>query len=126
MVHQPWLTMEFGYTASDDQVLGILSYKPDATERKETVAADGSGSFSVDRATERLGFAFLYLIPCIMKCGIYIIIVLIQLVFQLLSIVYLFMAPLILIVSLFPGYDGLIGGWLRKILETQISILVCQ
>ena len=59
-----------------------------------------------------------------MKCGIYIIIVLIQLVFQLLSIVYLFMAPLILIVSLFPGYDGLIGGWLRKILETQISILV--
>lgn len=124
MVHQPWLTMEFGYTASDDQVLGILSYKPDATERKETVAADGSGSFSVDRATERLGFAFLYLIPCIMKCGIYIIIVLIQLVFQLLSIVYLFMAPLILIVSLFPGYDGLIGGWLRKILETQISILV--
>lgn len=35
MVHQPWLTMEFGYTASDDQVLGILSYKPDATERKE-------------------------------------------------------------------------------------------
>lgn len=34
------------------------------------------------------------------------------------------MAPLVLIVSLFPGYDGLIGGWLRKILETQISILV--
>ena len=69
-------------------------------QQRETVAADGSGSFSVDRATERLGFAFLYLIPCIMKCGIYIIIVLIQLVFQLLSIVYLFMAPLILIVSL--------------------------
>lgn len=83
-----------------------------------------AAAFPVDRATERLGFAFLYLIPCIMKCGIYIIIVLIQLVFQLLSIVYLFMAPLILIVSLFPGYDGLIGGWLRKILETQISILV--
>ena len=124
MVHQPWLTMEFGYTASDDQVLGILSYKPGATERKDAVAADGSGSFSTERATERLGFSFLYLIPCIMKCGIYIIIVLIQLVFQLLSIVYLFMAPLVLIVSLFPGYDGLIGGWLRKILETQISILV--
>lgn len=124
MVHQPWLTMEFGYTASDDQVLGLLSYKPGAEERKDAIAADESGSFLVERATERLGFSFLYLIPCIMKCGIYIIIVLIQLVFQLLSIVYLFMAPLVLIVSLFPGYDGLIGGWLRKILETQISILV--
>lgn len=123
MVHQPWLTMEFGYTASDDQVLGLLSYKPGAEERKDAIA-DESGSFLVERATERLGFSFLYLIPCIMKCGIYIIIVLIQLVFQLLSIVYLFMAPLVLIVSLFPGYDGLIGGWLRKILETQISILV--
>lgn len=124
MVHQPWLTMEFGYTANDDQVLGLLSYKPGAEERKDAIAADESGSFLVERATERLGFSFLYLIPCIMKCGIYIIIVLIQLVFQLLSIVYLFMAPLVLIVSLFPGYDGLIGGWLRKILETQISILV--
>ena len=124
MVHQPWLTMEFGYTASDDQVLGLLSYKPGAEERKDAIAADESGSFLVERATERLGFSFLYLIPCIMKCGIYIIIVLIQLVFQLLSIVYLFMAPLVLIVSLFPGYDGLISGWLRKILETQISILV--
>lgn len=124
MVHQPWLTMEFGYTASDDQVLGLLSYKPGAEERKDAIAADESGSFLVERATERLGFSFLYLIPCIMKCGIYIIIVLIQLVFQLLSIVYLFMAPLVLIVSLFPGDDGLIGGWLRKILETQISILV--
>lgn len=124
MVHQPWLTMEFGYTASDDQVLGLLSYKPGAEERKDAIAADESGSFLVERATERLGFSFLYLIPCIMKCGIYIVIVLIQLVFQLLSIVYLFMAPLVLIVSLFPGYDGLIGGWLRKILETQISILV--
>ena len=124
MVHQPWLTMEFGYTASDDQVLGLLSYKLGAEERKDAIAADESGSFLVERATERLGFSFLYLIPCIMKCGIYIIIVLIQLVFQLLSIVYLFMAPLVLIVSLFPGYDGLIGGWLRKILETQISILV--
>lgn len=124
MVHQPWLTMEFGYTASDDQVLGLLSYKPGAEERKDAIVADESGSFLVERATERLGFSFLYLIPCIMKCGIYIIIVLIQLVFQLLSIVYLFMAPLVLIVSLFPGYDGLIGGWLRKILETQISILV--
>lgn len=124
MVHQPWLTMEFGYTASDDQVLGLLSYKPGAEERKDAIAADESGSFLVERATERLGFSFLYLIPCIMKCGIYIIIVLIQLVFQLLSIVYLFMARLVLIVSLFPGYDGLIGGWLRKILETQISILV--
>ena len=124
MVHQPWLTMEFGYTASDDQVLGLLSYKPGAEERKDAIAADESGSFLVERATERLGFSFLYLIPCIMKCGIYIIIVLIQLFFQLLSIVYLFMAPLVLSVSLFPGYDGLIGGWLRKILETQISILV--
>lgn len=124
MVHSPWITMEFGYNASEDQVAKILTYTKGSDERKEIIAGDNSESFSADRAGERLGFTLFYIIPCFMKCGIYIVISLIQLVFQLMSIVYTFMAPLVLVISLFPGYDGMIGGWLRKILEIQISILI--
>lgn len=126
LVHEPWLSMEFGSKSliQDGEVEKILSLAPDSEERKELVEQNERGCFAFSRAGDRLAFTFFYLIPCVVKCVVYILIAFVQLVFQLLSIVYTFMAPLVLIISLFPSYEGILGSWFRKIIETQISILI--
>lgn len=126
LVHEPWLTLEFGEQAAIDEgeVERILSTGYGSEDRKELIAQDTQNRFSPDKVWSRLGLAFFYLIPCVMKCTIYILVAFVQLVFQLLAILYTFMAPLVLIVSMFPGYNGILEGWLRKMLESQLSILI--
>ncbi len=126
LVHEPWLSMQFGDTSliREGEVDQILSMAPGSEERKALIEDDERGCFVYSRAGDRLAYTFFYLIPCIVKCVVYILVAFVQLVFQLLSILYTFMAPLVLIISLFPSYEGILGTWFRKIIEAQISILI--
>ncbi|MBQ9136047.1 MAG: hypothetical protein IJX66_08160, partial [Lachnospiraceae bacterium] len=46
------------------------------------------------------------------------------LILQLMAVLYVFLAPLVLILALIPGYEGILGKWLKKLLESQLSILI--
>lgn len=125
LVHEPWLTMEFGNDSpSADDIELFLTTPPESDARDALVEARPWECFSMGRSGGKATFMLLYLIPCIIKCVVYILVAVIQLVFQLLAVFYVFMAPLILIISLMPGYERMLGLWLRKILESQISILI--
>lgn len=126
LIHEPWITMEFDKdNPSDSEIEQFLTISPsDKDARKQLVADRDWDCFSKNRGAEKLGFMFLYLIPFAMKAVIYILIALVQLVFQLMAIFYVLMAPLILIISMVPGYERMLGVWLRKILESQVSILI--
>lgn len=127
LIHQPWKYIEFGDDpVSDADIDGIWlneDYKNGKSERDEKIAAYTGNAFSKSRAGERLGFMLLYLIPFIIKSVIYIVMAVMSLVFQLEALLWLFMAPVVLLLALLPGYDGIISSWLRKMLEAQLSIL---
>lgn len=125
LIHEPWKTMEFGNDSPSDEDIDLfLTTAPGSDGRKALIESHAWDCFSMDRAGDKIGFMILYLIPFAMKCVVYILVAVIQLVFQLLAIFYVFMAPLVLIISLIPGYERMLGLWLRKIMESQISILI--
>lgn len=126
LIHQPWITIQFGSDQGiEEEITKFMNPNADRDELvKKYMEVEGRSAFNKKRAGEKVGFMFLYLIPFLMKCVIYIVISMIQLVFQLLGVFYILLAPVILILSMIPGYDGLLGSWVRKILESQLSILV--
>lgn len=130
LIHQPWLFIEFGSDPISDDMLAsladsILSYKPSDDNRKEIIKNYTYGeAFSKDRAGEKIGFMFLYIIPFAIKCVIYIVMALLTLGFQLIAIFYVVLAPVVLILTMIPGYESILTSWLRKMLESQISILI--
>lgn len=126
LIHQPWITIQFGSDQGiEEEITKFMDPNADRDELvKKYMEVEGRSAFNKKRAGGKVGFMFLYLIPFLMKCVIYIVISMIQLVFQLLGVFYILLAPVILILSMIPGYDGLLGSWVRKILESQLSILV--
>ena len=126
LIHEPWKTLEFGYDIPDNDVIaGFLALNSGDPARKELVEEyENETVFAKERGAERIGFCLAYLIPFLGKCAIYILASLIQIVFQLVAILYLFLAPLVLLLALIPGYEmNIITIWLKKMLNTQISIL---
>lgn len=130
LIHQPWVFIEFnGENAGEEtikQLLGVDNdqYKPGSKERKNLVEKYEGNAFDTDRGAEKIGFMFTYLIPFVIKCVIYILMALLTLFFQLIAIFYTFLAPVVLILIMVPGYERLLTEWLRKVLESQLSILI--
>lgn len=135
LVHEPWKTLQFGSDVPSDEVIKeFLSYKPGGGKRQklidgfsteETESEESTSCFDKSRGSARIGFCLAYLIPFIMKCGIYLVMSLVQIVFQLLAVFFVLLAAVILILALIPGYGmDIVSIWLKKMLETQISILI--
>lgn len=127
LIHQPWKFIEFGEeadTVTEEEVATFLSLKVDDDKRKEAIKSHNGMAFNKGRAGEKIGFMFLYLIPFVVKSLVYILLALLTLVFQLIAVFYVVLAPVVLILAMVPGYEGLLGVWLRKILESQLSILI--
>ncbi|MBD5498130.1 MAG: hypothetical protein HDR11_10265 [Lachnospiraceae bacterium] len=128
LIHQPWVFIEFnGENVDAETIDKFLSVEPNSSTRKDYIkdyAKDGGKAFDIDRAGEKIGFMFLYLIPFAIKSVIYILMALLTLFFQLIAIFYTFLAPVVLILSMVPGYEGMLTSWLRKVLESQLSILI--
>lgn len=123
LIHQPWIYFEFGNETVDDEFLEeFLSKRP--SERLALIEAYEGEAFSVDRIPARMGNLLVYIFPLLFKCGIYIVLSLLTLFYQLLAIFYVILAPVVLILIMLPTYEGLLTPWLRKLFETQLSILL--
>ena len=125
MVHLPWEFVEFGGTFPDDDDVDELLHM-DATdeERYDIMDHYNSHIFSKERAWERFFFMLIYLVPCLIKCVIFIVLAVLSLGFQVFAILYVLMAPVILIMVMFPGYESMLTAWLKKLLETQMGVLI--
>lgn len=128
MVHNPWVALEFEGARVDeydiDKLLANEDYAEGSETRKKFVEDSSYESFSKNRGARRIAFLLLYLIPFSLKCVIYLFLAILTLVSQLMAVLYVFMAPVILLMALIPGYEKLLTTWLRKLLETQISMLI--
>jgi hypothetical protein len=127
LVHEPWKALEFGdYNCTDEDVEFFLTAS--GSERKERIAEmmDGDkGPFSKNRSAIRVGQGLIILLTVFVKFIVYIAITALYFVFQAIAIFFVLMAPLILLLSLIPGYDfEILGVWTRKIMETQVGVLI--
>lgn len=132
LIHQPWLTLEFGdYEPEDGVIEEILGTAPTSEDRKKIIEKIVNGeeepvAFGKEMPLKRLPLVLLYSIPLTVKCVIYAAIALLQLAFRIMTILLVFMGILILLLSLIPQLGGteLIKKWALKIAEMQIMILI--
>lgn len=129
MVHEPWKSLEFGgYITFDDdsaELAQFLSSAPGSEERENLVAqyAD-TKAFSKGRVFTKIGNCLIYLIVIAIKSILYIAVAGIMFTYQIFSIFYLLIAPLILILAFFPSYQSIVNVWFKKFIETQVCIFI--
>lgn len=125
LVHEPWKTVEFMNSDVDDGTVDRFLKESDPEERAELVKGMGDAEcFRMTVGFERIGFLIVYLIPCLAKCLLFITVAGALLIFQVLAVFYLILAPVMLLLFLFAGYESILTAWLKKMLETQVMILV--
>ncbi len=125
LVHEPWKTAEFLHTdVSDDVVKTFLSEGDEDRRAKLVEDFEDADCFKMSIGFERVGFLLIYLIPCLAKCVLYVAVAGALLIFQILAVFYLILAPVMLLMFLIAGYERILTAWLKKMLETQIMILV--
>ena len=128
LVHEPWKALEFeNYNYSEDDVEFFLSETDsDAREEKiKEIRENYPNAFSKALVGKRIANGIIILLTMLVKCVIYILVAVMSMLFQLFTILLIILAPVLLIMSLIPGYDmAVIGTWCKKILETQIGILI--
>lgn len=134
LVHDPWYSLEFSKTQPDEEkVKEFLTTAPNTDDRNDLVEGyrkkheeKDPNIFSMGSGIVRIGYLIVYLIPFLAKSLIFLFMAAIQLGCQLMAIFYVLLAPVILLLSLIPAYGGfeMISSWLRKILETQIMIVI--
>lgn len=128
MVHEPWKALEFGNTdlGEDGDLVGLfLSYSPGSEERENLVAKyANTQAFSKGRVFTKIGNCLIYLIVIAIKSILYIAVAGIMFTYQIFSIFYLLIAPLILILAFFPSYHSIVNVWFKKFVETQVCIFI--
>ena len=130
LIHDPWIFLEFNDTSpSSEDVDKFLTTQPDTEAREKLVESYRSEHESAMRKSEgsnRIGFIAVYLTPFLVKCGIYGFMSVIQFAFQIMAVCYVLLAPVILLLALVPAFGGidLVTTWLKKILESQVMIVV--
>ena len=128
LVHEPWKSLEFGdyeYTEEDVEFFLTTSSEKERKKHVKKMMDGDSGPFSKERSATRIGQGLIILITMTVKCLVYTLVAVMYIVFQLIAVFFVIMAPLILLLSLIPGYDfEILGVWARKIIETQIGVLI--
>ena len=132
LIHEPWLTLQFGDAIPSESDIEAFLTTPPGTPEREALVSDymdthsGSGVFAKNQGGNRLGFLFIYLFLFLIKSFVFLFVALFQLGYQVMAVFYVILAPLILILSLFPSMGGfdMVATWLKKILETQVMILI--
>lgn len=124
-VHQPWVYIEFmGTNADEGTIDAFLDLPPMHPVREQMVQDDTSGAFSMANMVGKIAFLLAYSIPFVVKCLIYIALSVIMLSYQFFAVFYVLLAPIMLILMMFPGYERVISIWIRKLIETQVGILL--
>lgn len=132
LIRIPWENLEFGSVLSqisDGERQDILETtgKERREKVKELAESDGrfEAAFDTSRGKDRVGSLLLYYPIMILKAFIFMFCSVLQMGYQLMTILFVFLAPLVLVLSLFPGFDfKIIEVWLRKILALQISTIL--
>ena len=132
LVHQPWIYAEFGGEPATEEIIGQLLcigdenqiYQAGSKEREKLIKKYPGTAFDKERAGGKFIFMLLYLFPFLGKSGVYLILAVLSLAFQLFGIFYVLMAPVVLLMIMVPGYEALLSAWLKKLLETQLGILM--
>lgn len=133
MVYIPWAQLEFGAAADEmsesevDDLLSttILQKRQEIVNKK--VEEDGRYEKGMNKkqGVARLSTLNLYIPIVIVKAGIFMICSVLRFVYQILTVIFIFLAPIVLALSLFPGFDfKIMEAWLKKILALQISAIV--
>ena len=132
LIHQPWVFVEFGSDAVTEETINQFlcvggenaKYYNGSKDREKLIKVYPGTAFQKERAGEKAGFMFLYLFPFLVKSAIYLVMAVLTLAFQLFGIFYVLLAPVVLLLIMIPGYESLLSAWLKKLLETQLGILM--
>lgn len=132
MIHKPWVYLEFGDDPVSRETIeqflcvgsGNQQYTNGSDARAELVKNYVGNAFSKSRAGGKVAFAVFYLILAVVKGMVYIALSVLGLAYQLFAIFYALLAPVILLLIMIPSYEPLLSAWLKKLLETQIGILM--
>ena len=125
MVHEPWKSLEFGDYNSEGIDEEFLSTPPDSDARKNLVSGHSDiPAFNKYNSITRIANGIIYLAIIAIKSVLYIAIAGIMFVFQIFSIFYMLIAPLVLILAFFPSYQSIINVWFKKFLEVQVCIFI--
>ncbi|MDE6687096.1 MAG: type IV secretion system protein, partial [Lachnospiraceae bacterium] len=129
LVDEPWQYLEFAGTdptVEDIENFLSIANQPGSDNRASLVAnyTGAAVCFEKGRALIRLACILVYFIPFIVKFALYTAVAGIQLIMQVITVVYMLIAPVILLLALLPGYENAISTWLRKMLEAQLGILI--
>jgi len=131
LVHTPWLYLEFDNTnPTQEEVNQFLTTSPSNKKNREEIVntymqIHGEEVFAPERGVSRLGFLCIYLLAGAIKAAVYLGIAIMQLAFQLLSVFFVLLAPVILILSFFPNFGfNTVSWWFKKLLETQVMIVI--
>ncbi|MFT8349202.1 CD3337/EF1877 family mobilome membrane protein [Clostridium saccharoperbutylacetonicum] len=128
LIHKPWLELESENKLSDSQVESLLRLDRDSEERSDLVKnihkndksifADGVGS-------NRLVPAFFMLFVNGFKMVIMLGIALIQIVFQIITILLMFFVFVLILLSIVPSYGPrILSLWAKQIVGFQIGIIL--
>lgn len=127
IVHQPWVYVEFWQdTPTEEEINNLLSdnYAVRSTLREDLIQNHAGRTFLKEYTMDKAGFLILLLVPTVIKCVIYIVMGILTMAFQLLAVFYVLLAPIILILVMIPGYESMMSTWLKKLLETQLGVLI--
>lgn len=129
LVDEPWQYLEFaGTDPTEEDIKNFLNIaNQPGSDNRASLVANYTGAtvcFEKGRALIRLACLLVYLIPFIVKFALYTAVAGIQLIMQVITVVYMLIAPVILLLALLPGYENAISTWLRKMLEAQLGILI--
>ena len=129
LVHQPWLELESENKLSDEQVETLLRLDRNSDKRDETVKnindADES-IFAEGAGRERVVPALLMLVVSGIKMLIMLAVAIIQVVFQVFTVILMFFLMIILLLSIVPSTGGakLLGIWAKQVLGFQVGIVL--
>lgn len=134
LVHDPWVTLEFqNNKMSESQITEILEISPynNPDKRQALIQSyvdpdNEAGLFNKNLGAWRIGIMIVYIIPFLIKCAVFMIMAIMQLAFQVMALFYVLLAPIILLMALVPALGGidLIFRWFKKIVESQLMILI--
>lgn len=125
IVHDPWRELEFG--GANTALEAKLMSERDFEKRQEAVSGKSEliPTLKSSNVFMRCAMVLFYFVPIVIKGVIYAALAIAQLFFQIMATFFVLLAPLILVVSLFPGYGTtIIETWLRKLMEFEIGIII--
>jgi hypothetical protein len=128
MIHEPWLTLEFGSVAPDDAVVDeILSLRPGSSDRADIIKdmTKETGCFDKERAWGRLGMIFVYMIPFFLKGVIFITISLLQALAQVLAVFVILLAAFVLFLAIMPNYGmEILKKWMQMFFDAHLGMVI--